>query len=216
MNIALADFLCLFGRKNYIFVVGEYENIVCGNLIARVGDILGARVHGLTALDDFVYKQILEYGRHTVARTYGNHAVRFEFLGFPVRKQRAVLLEHVLYFDSVDFAQFERIRKRLTGIVRMDVNLDHGQVADDKHAIADRHQLIAEIVDIRLFRRGFEIDDEKLGAVCKFYGVELCQIDMELFVIVGLSFGNFFDAVVEFEVDLFLSHKAVIKALEHD
>ena len=173
----LHERLRLLRRQNDVLVVREHENVLRVDLLHRVGDVLRARVHRLPALDDAVDEQIFEDGGNPLARADGEHAHLLLFR-LELGAKGAVLLEHVLDFDPVQFAEFHRVLQRFAGIVGVHMHLDEFQVADADDRIADLHQLFFQFIDVRKGRGFFEVDDKKFGAVGKldFAKVEIDDV----------------------------------------
>ena len=109
----------------------------------------------------------------------------------------AVLLEHILYLDSVKLAEFERVRERNAGSVGVNVNLYKFQIAYADYRVADAHKLFLELIDIRHSGHLFEIDYEKFGTVSKF---DIAQIEVDNVRIVAEF--SFFFGLLRFAGDI--------------
>ena len=169
----------LLGGQNYVFVVGQDNDVFGVYFIDRKRDVLGARVHGLTAFDYSVHSQVLEYGRHSFAGTNGKYADILALrlvLGF----QLAVLFQHIFYFYFVHLSQLQGVRKRRAGIVGVHVHLDKGQIAYDKRAVAYVVEFFAQLVDVADGSFLFKVYYKKLGAVGKLNIVEIFVIDLNI------------------------------------
>ena len=149
---ALYERFRLFRSENYVFIVGENENIFRVDFNYSVGDILRGRIHRLPAFDNSVYVYIFENSGYAFARTDGKHS-EFFLLCFVFFDKFPVFLEHILDFDLIYFAELKGFGQRLTGIVRVDVNFDEFEIAYNENAVAYRHKILFEFVDI--CERGF-------------------------------------------------------------
>ena len=141
------EVLCLLRREDNVGVVGEDEHVGGVYLLHGAGNVLRRGIHGLSALDDLIAQQVFEDIGKAVARADGEHAHLLLF-GLQLGLELAVLFEHVLYLDPVEFAQLERVGKRYAGSVGVDVHLDELQIAYADDAVAYLHELFFEPVDI--------------------------------------------------------------------
>ena len=95
----------------------------------------------------------------------------------------------------------------------MNVHLDHAEIADYKHAIADIHKILAEFVDVRFGRFLINIDYKELRAVRESDVRKVVIIEMRFF---GILIVRNLNVVVERKRNVLRSEQNVIKALEND
>ena len=145
--LALYQRFRLFRRQYDVFVVREYENVFGVDLYNRVGNILRGGVHSLTALDNLIAVEVFEYIRKTCTRADRQHAHFFLFR-LVLLDEFAVFFEHVFDFDSVDFAELQRLAERLVGVIGMNVDLDEFEISYDEYAVAYRHKIFFKPVYI--------------------------------------------------------------------
>ena len=110
-------------------------------------DVVGRRVHGLTALYHLIYTEILEYADQSVACGNRDKAVfllrlgNFALLAFQTGSflddLRGVLLAHVLNLDGEQLAELQTCFERLVRAVGVYVNLDDIVVINNNKAVAD-------------------------------------------------------------------------------
>ena len=177
-----ADIAGLIGCKNDIGVVREDVYHIGIRILTRSQNIVGARIHGLSAADDVGCADAAEDLCHAVASAYGNHCIRKSLLrrGFLLRLFRCFLLfcqflrildqlflmldTHVIDLHIGQEAVAESFLNRVTRLVRVNVNLDNVIQRDKYDGITDGFQITAEFVLLLLAHLFFGVDDE-LGAV---------------------------------------------------
>ena len=132
--------------------------------------VLDGGVHGLAAIDDLIDVQFLEDVDDAAAQRHADDAVGLllrRFLGGELGHALAVFLEHVVDLDGVQFAQFQRVLQRLAGVVGVYMHLDHGEVGDDQHAVAQLLQALAQAHHVAVAHLRARVGDDELRAVAE-------------------------------------------------
>ncbi len=163
------------GWKDDVAIVRQDENVLGVDAVDGVLQIFDGGVHGLAALYDYIYAQILEDARNACTLGHGNHAVFFgRVLTRLLRLFLAMLFHHVFNDEIAQFAQLQAVLQGLAGIVGVHMYLDQRQIAHDQHAIADAIEMAAEGGDIA-----------GLGVHAQMLNQELCAVGIfGLFVVI--------------------------------
>ena len=177
----------LLGGHDDVLVVGQDEHDLRRSALDGLEDVVGGRVHGLTALNDLVNAEVTENARETGACADGNGAVLlgrsgascllmaaglqllldgFEIVGRAcgaARRQIVMLHTHVLDLGKLKRAVFLGFVQRLPWNVRMDMDLERLVVLADDETVADGIEVQAQRFDgdVRIFA------DDVNGVVCK-------------------------------------------------
>ena len=161
----------LLGSHDDVLVVRQHENDFRRNGIDSVQNIVGGRVHGLSALYDNVRAEVGKQGFETLTGSNGykaklllcrnDHALlgrvcrALDYLG-------GVLLAHVFDLNGQQRTEFQTLLERLVRLVGVNVYLDDIIILDNNQRIADFVQDRAQTGNIaRLVLAGCD----KLGAV---------------------------------------------------
>ena len=172
-HVLLRQLRGLLGREDDVGVVGQDEHVSGVGGLHRLGQILNAGIHGLSAVHDLIHHQILEDAVDALAQRNGHDAVVLQLGGLrlggslPLGLALAGLLEHVVHLDGVQLAQLQRILHGLAGVVGVHVHLHHGQIGDDQHAVADLLQALAQAHDLALLHVRTRVGDDELRAVAE-------------------------------------------------
>ena len=174
MDFLLRQLGCLLGRQHHVAVVGEHEHAFGVHRVDGTEDIVNGGVHGLTALDDMIHRQITEDLAEALAQGHGHHA---EFLlrlcgGFLLGRRilplvLTALLQHVLNLQVDQLAQLQSVFKGVAGVVGMHMHLHQGHVPHHHHAVANAVEAAAEGVHIVLVAVLLDVLDGELRAVGK-------------------------------------------------
>lgn len=136
----------LLGSHDDILVVRQHENDFRRNGIDSVQNVVGGRVHGLTALYHNVRAEVGEQALEALAGSNGYKAKLLLYgddhalLGRVCRALDhlgGVLLTHVFDFNGQQRTEFQALLERLVRLVGVNVYLDDIIILDNNQRIAD-------------------------------------------------------------------------------
>ena len=181
----LSHGFCLICCEDDIFVVRQNKDILCIDLLNCSQHILGARVHGLTALDQVINTESLEDLFDSLSDGHGDESVLlrrlfccfFSLLIFlcllccdlfcVLDQALLMLLTHVVDLHSGQLSVRQRLGNCFSRIVGMYVYLNQLVVCNENDRISDSVQKIFECINLFIRKRVFQHND-KLGAVAEF------------------------------------------------
>ena len=136
----------LLSSHDDILVVRQHENDFRRNGIDSVQNVVGGRVHGLTALHDNVRAEVGKQGFETLTGSNGykaklllcgdDHAL-FGRVCRALNYLGGMLLAHVLDFNGQQRTEFQALLERLVRLVGVNVYLDDIIILDNHQRIAD-------------------------------------------------------------------------------
>ena len=173
----------LLGGEDDVRVVREHEHLGGGCRLDRGDDLLGRGVHRLPALEHPRGAVPLEEPAVAGAGDDGNDAGLERVVGVGHVRHRPEeaagallrLLVHVRDLDALERPEARPRRERRPGLVRVDVDLQRGLVADDE-------QRVAEALELRLEDGRVEtvtLDDED-GAVAELRELLVDRVEARL------------------------------------
>ena len=120
----------------------------------------------MSARNNPVYAEFLKDRRKTFPCGNGKHSHGFSFF-FEFLLKSPVFFEHILNFNSVEFAEFKSLRQSDVGRVGVNVYFNKLQIAYYYNAISDSQKFFSQLVDIRYRRFLFKVNYKELRAVSK-------------------------------------------------
>ena len=165
----------MLGSHDDVLVVREDKDRGSGRVLNRFQNIIGGRVHGLTAGDDVVSAQFEEEIGHAVARAHGDDTIFllrfridlffrrrgfhiFEFfldlikiiggLGLFAGFELLGLGDHVLDFGQLERAVFLALIQGVARHVGMDMDLENLIVVTDDKGVADTGEIFSQRIEI--------------------------------------------------------------------
>ena len=144
------DLLC---RENHVAVVGQQDDVVVGDSVDGVEQVLGGWVHRLAAFDDGVNTECLEDLDQPLAGHDRDHAdaVGARRLGGRrglALEDAAVLARHVADVELEQLAVPAGDADHTRRVVRVHVHLHELGLTDNEHRVAQRLDVIADSLHV--------------------------------------------------------------------